>query len=281
MSNKWLFFPTPASGADWSDAWASSDFLGSLVADGNAGQSTNPFSLVTGTLVSNLNTFPAEFTRGSATVMTTRGPNYVTMYYTHLSRYMVWFLDGHGWQKSFQSAWYTNSSSTWTVNFFASGGNVGDYSPAVFAMFTADPGDVSTWTDYNGPTGYHQEITWTMTGESTATVSSTGQDIINSLAASGLVWTNGAPRFWNGTESQNFGANSSNQFASGAANDAWWKGNYQIEAEKNGGGFVSIGNPVSGDGQSSYFNVYTSAMPGWGVAFVSEVIIKFRVSAAS
>ena len=119
-----------------------------------------------------------------------------------------------------------------------------------------------------------------MTGASTATVSSTGQEIIDSPSASGLVWTTGAPRFWNGTESQNFGANGSSTFASSALCRAWWD-NYYIEAEKNGAGFVSIGDPVIGDAQTAYFNVYTTNMPGWGVAYVSGDIIKFRILSAS
>ena len=85
--------------------------------------------------------------------MDTKGPDSYTMYYSHGARYMVWFLDTFGWQKVAIGAWYQSRRTTWTgANFFTTGQNVGDYSPIVFAYFTADPGDVSTWTDYDGPT---------------------------------------------------------------------------------------------------------------------------------
>ena len=153
MSPRWLFFPAPASsGSDWSDAWASSEFLGSCVADGNAGSNGNPFSLVTGDLIGKTSG-NEEFVRASSTQMDTGTIDRFTMYYTHGSRYMVWFLDTFGWQKLAMPVWYQGTRTTWSgANFFTSGTNVGDFSPIVFAMFTADPGDVSTWTDYNGPT---------------------------------------------------------------------------------------------------------------------------------
>jgi hypothetical protein len=152
--SRWLFFPTPASGADWSDAWVSSDFLGSLVADGNAGQTTNPYSLTTGALASNLGS-TQQFQRAAGNTMDTVGPNNVSMWYGEGMRYMVWFLQGYGWYKSpYMSVWYAQTRTTWAVspNFYQSGYDVGDYAPIVFAAFIGDPGDVSTWTDYTGPT---------------------------------------------------------------------------------------------------------------------------------
>ena len=282
MSNNWLFFPTPASGADWSDAWVSSDFLGSCVADGNAFSLSNPFSLVTGWIVGNVGT-TQQFQRAGGNTIDTKGPSYVNLWYGKGMRYMVWFLQGLGWQKSpYMSVWYANSRTAWAVStdFYQYGYDVGDYAPIVFAAFIGDPGDVSTWTDYNGPTGYHQEITWTMTGAADATVSSTGQDIIKNNQTAFLNWGDGKPRLINGTESQNFGANGSNTFPTNAACRTWWD-NYQVEGEKNGGGFVSIGNPVSGSAQDAYINANSTAMPGWGTAFVSGDIVKFRISTAT
>ena len=141
---------------------------------------------------------------------------------------------------------------------------------------------MSKWLFFPSPAaaGYLQEITWTMTGEADATVSSTGQDIIKNNQTASLKWGDGRPRLINGTESQNFGANGSNAFANGTANRVWWD-NYKVEGEKNGGGFVSIGDPVSGACQAAYLNANSTAMPGYGTAFVFGDIIKFRVSTAS
>ena len=166
MSNKWLFFPTPASGADWSDAWVSSDFIGSCVADGNAGSLANPFSLVTGALAGNVET-TRQFQRAGGDTMDTKGPAYASLWYAEGMRYMVWFFEGLGWQKSpYMGVWYANSRTQWNVgtSFFFSGYDVGDYAPIVFAAFSGDPGDVSTWTDYTGPTAYRQTVTYTMNG---------------------------------------------------------------------------------------------------------------------
>jgi len=132
-------------------------------------------------------------------------------------------------------------------------------------------------------TGFLQETTWTMTGASTATISSTGQDIINQNYTSLLSWAPGKPRLINGAEASNSGATGSGGryfFGTGTLSRAWWD-NYIVEMEKNGGGFVSLGDPVYGSTQSWYLNSSSTSIPGFGTAFVSGDIIKFRVSNAT
>ena len=121
-----------------------------------------------------------------------------------------------------------------------------------------------------------------MTGASTATVSSTGQDIIRNNFVVSLSWYDGAPRFINGTEAQNFGANSSNAFANGTANRVWWD-NYIVEMEFNGGSWTGgTVDPVADFGiASDYLNTAPSLSSQYGTAFVSGDIIKFRISTAS
>jgi hypothetical protein len=164
------------------------------------------------------------------------------------------------------------------------GFNILNDSPCAFIIFTSDPGDVSGWRDYDGPLNYLQEITWTMTdngqGSGEASISSTGQSIILATQLSFLMSAAGAPRFKNGTVALDNGASSDNRFATGAACRVWWN-NYNVAGEKNGGGFVSLGNPVGGDTQTHYINLNNSNMPGWGTAAVSGDVFKFRVSTAT
>lgn len=141
------------------------------------------------------------------------------------------------------------------------------------------------WLFFPAPaaSGFLQEVTWTMTGSSTATISSSGQDIINENHPTLLAWSAGKPRLINGSEAVNSGATQSGtryNFATAALCRAWWD-NYKVEMEKNGGGFVSIGDPVFGSTQPWYLNAASSNIPGGGTAFVSGDIIKFRVSNAT
>jgi len=153
MSPRWLFFPS-AAGDDWSDAWASVDFVGSVVSSGSAGSNTPSYTLTTGDLVGNVSAGNDNFTVGGYDTWQPNGTDRYTMYYTHGARWVVWYLDGH-WEKRELAAWWSSlRTGTWplTNNFFQPGYALGDYSPIVFAYFTADPGDVSTWTNYSGPT---------------------------------------------------------------------------------------------------------------------------------
>ena len=144
---------------------------------------------------------------------------------------------------------------------------------------------MSRWLFFPSPaaSGYLQEITWNMSGSDTASsISPTGQEIINSGKSDQLTWDPGAPRFWNGAESQNSGADSSNTFASSAANRVWWD-NYIVEMEFNGGSWSGgTVDPVQDYGiQTSYLNTGPSLSSQFGTAFVSGDIIKFRISTAS
>jgi hypothetical protein len=122
--------------------------------------------------------------------------------------------------------------------------------------------------------GYLQEITWTMTGSSTATVSSTGLDIIDNDRTSSLSWQAGRPRLLNGLEADNYGA-SGGTFATGTDCRTWWD-NYQGEIRFNGGSWESLGDPVGGSTQKAYLNssVTTSQT---GTAFVSGDIVEIRI----
>jgi hypothetical protein len=122
--------------------------------------------------------------------------------------------------------------------------------------------------------GYLQEITWTMTGASTATITSSGLEIINPSKTTQLTWSNGQPRFWNGSEADNFGA-TSGFFASSAACRAWWD-NYQGEIRFNGGSWESLGDPVFGSAQLQYLNC-SSTTSQTGTAFVSGDIVDIRI----
>lgn len=88
------------------------------------------------------------------------------------------------------------------------------------------------------------------------------------------------PRFKNGTVALSYGATADNRFATNTACRAWWD-NYKVEGEKNGGGFVSIGDPVGGDAQTHYINTNNNNMPGWNTSAVSGDTFKFRVYTAS
>ena len=122
--------------------------------------------------------------------------------------------------------------------------------------------------------GYLQEITWTMTGSASATVSSTGLAIINPIKTTQLSWQNGQPRFWNGLEADNFGA-TNKVFPSIAACRAWWD-NYQAEIRFNGGSWEGLGDPVSGSTQASYINCGATTSQS-GTAFVSGDIVDIRI----
>ena len=142
---------------------------------------------------------------------------------------------------------------------------------------------MSRWLFFPSPaaSGYLQEITWNMSGSATASsISSTGQEIINSGKSDQLAWYPGYPRFWNGAESQNSGADTNNAFSTTAACRVWWN-NYIIEMEFNGAAWDSSHDPISGACAPSYLNPGDGNFNTEMTAFVSGDIIKFRVSTAS
>ena len=89
-----------------------------------------------------------------------------------------------------------------------------------------------------------QAITWTMTAGDAATVVSSGQDIIDNDKTSQLFVAPG-PRFWNGSEADNFGA-SSGVFATGTLSRAWWEDNYQARIRQDGGVWITMDSLTPG-----------------------------------
>ena len=113
------------------------------------------------------------------------------------------------------------------------------------------------WIFFPAPasSGALQVITWTMTSSDSATVTSTGQNIINPSKTSQLKQSGTQPRFWNGSEALNSGATFSSgryNFSSATASGIWW-GNYSVSATVNGGAAESLGSPPT----------YTTIQPGY------------------
>jgi len=117
-----------------------------------------------------------------------------------------------------------------------------------------------------------------MTGSNTATISSTGLEIINSGKTNQLAWQDGRPRFWNGLEADNYGA-SGGTFATASDCRTWWD-NYQGEIRFNGGSWESLGDPVSGSTQTRYINAGETTSQT-GTAFVSGDIVDIRIWSAT
>ena len=146
-------------------------------------------------------------------------------------------------------------------------------------------------------TGPLQTITWNMTGASNATVSSTGSEIINPDKTSGLKWSDGKARFWNGSAAvgaANYDASSQSgtnyYFTSGTTCREWWH-LYAVSVTLNGGSSIDLnatssggsgnqaqvaGSVQSSSAQTRYINV-TNAIKG--SAFVSGDVVVFTVTA--
>lgn len=149
---------SPAATSDWEDAWASSDFVGSYVSNGNSGSQRQDLTLVTG---DSLTRATGTVYDGSGYHQNTGGDsfqvyldhNLYDLWYTYGYRWIVWYFNGN-WYKQQQTNWYDSVrlTSIPNVNFFGgSGTEFGAYSPVVTALFKADPGNVSSWTNYDGP----------------------------------------------------------------------------------------------------------------------------------
>lgn len=112
-----------------------------------------------------------------------------------------------------------------------------------------------------------QQITWTMTSASNATVTSTGLDIISAAKTNELSIAD-APRIWNGTEADNSGA-TSGTFPSSAANTAWWTGNYWLRVRQDGGdwlymqNFQDPANVYFGGSSTKYNNIGQAGGVNW------------------
>jgi len=144
-------------------------------------------------------------------------------------------------------------------------------------------------------TGPLQTITWTMTGADTATVSSSGAEIINSSQTSFLAWDPGVPRLFNGSDAEDaanfdYEAFGRYNFTTGTTCRDWWC-LYGVTATLNGGSSHSfnatftggsgasrsVTGAVAGDCQTSYINIagYRAIK---GSAFVSGDVLVFTVT---
>ena len=120
---------------------------------------------------------------------------------------------------------------------------------------------MKTWTTWDGVTTPNYEplqtLTWTMLTNDTATVVSSGLDIIDNDKTNQLFITPG-PRFWNGSEADNYGAFNSGTFGTSAACRAWWEDNYQARIRQDGGVWMTMDGNVAGTmyhgGSSTKYN---------------------------
>ena len=95
-----------------------------------------------------------------------------------------------------------------------------------------------------------QTITWTMTSADTATVVSSGLDIIDATKTTQLASSGGGPRLWNGTEANSYGA-TNKVFASAALCNDWWEDNYQAWIRQDGGPWITMhGGTPNTEGQA-------------------------------
>ena len=134
---------------------------------------------------------------------------------------------------------------------------------------------VGSWTDAGAQP--LQTITWTMLTNSTATVVSSGLDIIDNDRTSSLFVSPG-PRFWNGLEADNYGA-TNGVFASVALKDAWWTSNYQARIRQDGGVWITMdgntaGTIFSAGGSAAYNNIGQGpwTVPNWILQAAGQVI---------
>jgi len=155
---------------------------------------------------------------------------------------------------------YNAVLDTATANFCPGGSTI-----CTVVMLSQAPTNFAAWTApsiADVPAEPLQAITWTMqTSSSASSVVSSGLEIIKSTQTTTLRDLPG-PRFWNGTEADNYGA-TAGVFASGALCKAWWEDNYQARIRQNGGVWITMDGSTAGTmyvGGSSY--LYNRI--GWG-----------------
>ena len=157
---------------------------------------------------------------------------------------------------------------------------------------------MSRWLFFPSPTasGPLQTITWTMTGAGTATVSSTGLNIINPNKTDELQYDGGRMRLWNGEESEtatgfNVVLYGKYYFLTGTYCRQWWL-DYSVSATLNGGTSISLNSAsdygsgqsenitgaVEGTAQEAYINLSQSVK---ATALVSSDVVVFTVTAFS
>jgi hypothetical protein len=285
--SRWLFFPTQSSASDWDTVPRAGLYAANTSHTQGTGitytETTGVFDSYrqTGTAMEPVELNWASADNLSVDMSETVNTNTCA---SALPYCAYWNPTSQKWRKGVASARGAFKTDMIYTGMSDLGFSIMDDVPCAFIIFTSDPGNVSGWRDYDGQTDYLQEITWTMSdngqGSGAAVVSSTGQSIVYASQTTFLMASAGAPRFKNGTVALSYGATGDNRFATGAACRAWWD-NYNVAGEKNGGGFVSLGNPVGGATQTHYINLNNSNMPGWGTAAVSGDVFKFRISTAT
>ena len=100
-----------------------------------------------------------------------------------------------------------------------------------------------------------QQITWNMTSGTTATVTSTGIEVIDPDTTTQL-GVSGGPRFWNGSEANNYGA-TNKTFGSGPLCADWWEENYWARIRQDGGPWIAMqrGGDIWTACQPAYNNI--------------------------
>lgn len=154
----------------------------------------------------------------------------------------------------------------------------------------------SKWLFFPSPaaTGPLQTITYDMTSATGATISNSGDSIINPDLTGGVAWQAGKMRLWNGEAAEdaaNFSSESGGRynFTSGTTCRDWW-GLYAVSATLNGGSSISLNatqnygsgagrevdGAVRGSCQTSYVNCSYAVK---GSAFVSGDTVVLTVTA--
>ncbi|MCP4816965.1 MAG: hypothetical protein GY888_31000, partial [Planctomycetaceae bacterium] len=154
-------------------------------------------------------------------------------------------------------------------------------------IVTADDGTDTDSETFNSSgritapsTGVLQAMTWVLTtGATSGTVASTGLEIINSLKTSQLAIGIG-PRFWNGSEAENYGADpiSGDKYAfdNGTEGKAWWIDNYQARIRQNGRDWMVMDGNTPGEiywsgPMTQYNNIGGGAQPSlWGDWWIDQ-----------
>ena len=159
-------------------------------------------------------------------------------------------------------------------------------------VVTADDGTTTDSQTFNSPgriegvaTGPVQTLTWTMTAANKATFSGmSGVHVVDVNRTSGLTFSSGQLRFWNGDHALNYGANlvsGKYQFGSGALSTAWWEDNWQARVRMDyGSGFGqwficddknNLGTIYTGGSSSQYNNIGTNFGNVWPVPYVTAL----------
>lgn len=145
--------------------------------------------------------------------------------------------------------------------------------------------------------GVVQEISFTMSSNGNVqSLESTGRNIILSdlISVGSIEAQDGVPRFYNGQDSVDYGLVADFQIGgitryvyppednTTAEKYARYWSKFRVEMQKNGGEFVSLGDPITvGSVQNQYINANQSVVPGAGTPFAPGDVLTFRVYDAS